>query len=270
MKSIAIAALLVTAQPVPTQTAPLAPTGKWTVDYADAACILSRDYGTADARTTLGVNPSPLGSGLELITVTPGATTTRYRPTKGTLTLQPSGRTIDSEISRYQIKARNQTVTTLRAEGDAATEILRSSSLSITSANGSQTAFAMPGMKSAAGALRACQDDLLRQWKIDPAERDLPPLSTGATSPAQWITNDDYPTNSLDASEQGATTIAWTIKTDGKVADCRVVNSSGSKALDEASCSAITRRGRYAPPLGTDGKPQVRHGIRKIVWLLPS
>lgn len=268
MKTMLIAALLALAGPAPADV-PLQPTGKWTVEYADAACILSRDYGPSNARTALGINPSPLASGLEVVTVTPGAKTTRYRPMKGTLTLQPSGRTIDSDISVYEIKEKNQTITTLTTEGDVATELLRSSSLSVTLANGSRTAFAVPGMSGAAGALKACQDDLLHQWGIDPAERDLPSLANGNASPAQWITTDDYPSSAVGAGIQGTSTIVWTIRTDGKVGDCRVVQSSGSKALDDASCSAISKRGRYQPPLGVDGKPQVRHAMRKIVWRLP-
>ena len=269
MNTIAAVALLSQALAAPIST-PLAPTGKWTVDYADAACILSRTYGVGDPHTTLGINPSLLASGLELITVAPGATTTRYRTMKGTLTLQPSGQTIASDISVYEIKAENKTVTTLRAQDDAAAEILRSTTLTIAFANRSQTAFAVPGMTGAAGALKACQDDLLRHWGIDPAERDLPKPTSGTPSSAMWITNDDYPASALRAREQGAVTIVWTIQTDGTVGDCRAVQSSGSKALDDAACSAITRRGRYAPPLGADGKPHARHGMRKVVWLLPS
>lgn len=273
MKSIVMTTLsLIAAMTAPAeagQTPPLTPTGKWTVDYADAACILSRDYGSGDARTTLGINPSPLASSLVLVTVSPGAKTTRYRPMKGTLTLQPSGRMVDSDTWVYEFKAKDQTVTTLTTEGDVEKELLHSSSLSVTLADGSRTAFALPGIERAAGSLRACQDDLLRRWGIDPAERDLPPLPGGGMWPAQWITPDDYPRSALETGVQGKVTVVWTIQTDGRVGDCRVVDSSQSKELDDAACSAISKRGHYSPPLGIDGKSQVRHGMRRIIWRLP-
>lgn len=269
MKTIAALALLSQAVTTPASV-PQEPIGKWAVDYADTACILSRDYGPSDALTTLRINPSPLAAGLELATIAPGAKTTRYRPMKGTLTLQPSGQTITTETSVYELKDKNQTITTLRVDAASAAEMLRSTSLSIALANGSRSAFAVPGMKGAASALTACQDDLLRRWGIDPAERNLPPLAAASGAQGDWISMDDYPAAARNAREHGAVTIVWTVRTDGTVGDCRSVHSSGSKALDDAACSAITKRGRYAPPLGADGKPQVRHGMRNVVWILPS
>ncbi|WP_426264080.1 energy transducer TonB [Sphingomonas sp. PWP1-2] len=268
MKTMLIAALLALGGPAPAEV-PLQPTGKWTVEYADAACILSRDYGDGQARRTLGFKPWPLGDALEIVTLSSGATTTRARSLKAQLLLQPSGQAIDSTVSVYDVKARNQIVTTLRTEQDGAAAVQTSSALTIASADGARTSFAVPGMKSAAAALRACQDDLLKQWGVDPSERDKAPLPTPLTPMAGWITTDDYPSEALSAGSAGTTMMIWAIQPDGKVGDCRIIQSSGSKSLDLASCAAVTKRGRYAPPLGYDGKPTTVHAMRYVNWRLP-
>ncbi len=53
---------------------------------------------------------------------------------------------------------------------------------------------------------------------------------------------------------------------DGARSDCSVISSSGSKDLDEATCSILRNRARYKPALDTDGKPTPSFVIQNIVW----
>ena len=95
--------------------------------------------------------------------------------------------------------------------------------------------------------------------------------SAGAKgNPADWITQDDYPASALRAEEQGTSAITWTINTQGRVENCRVTSSSGSSALDDAACRAITRRGRYAPAKDQNGNPIASSQSRRVVWKLPN
>jgi periplasmic protein TonB len=94
--------------------------------------------------------------------------------------------------------------------------------------------------------------------------------SAGAKGdPAQWVTTDDYPPSAIRAEEEGTTGISWTINTQGRVENCRVTSSSGSKALDDAACRAITRRGRYSPALDQEGNPIQSTQSRRVTWRLP-
>lgn len=94
--------------------------------------------------------------------------------------------------------------------------------------------------------------------------------SAGAKGdPASWVTTDDYPPSALRAEEEGTTAISWTINTQGRVENCRVTSSSGSRALDDAACRAITRRGRYSPALDQSGNPIQSTQSRRVVWRLP-
>lgn len=89
-------------------------------------------------------------------------------------------------------------------------------------------------------------------------------------NPADWISTDDYPPSALRAEEEGTTAIAWTINTQGRVENCRVTSSSGSRALDDAACRAITRRGRYSPALDQSGNPIATTSSRRVVWKIPQ
>ena len=267
MKTAMIAMLLQTvASP---EDVPLAPVGKWTVEYADAACVLSHDFGAVGSLITVGFAPSPLGDYIELVTIKAGAASAKYKQTKGRVTLQPSGRTIDSVIRIFGIKASNKTVTTINADGQLADALKTTTAITVEFDDQSRQSFAVPGMSKAFAALRTCQTDLLKGWGIDPLERDRikkPPEG----APANWVTTDDYPTDALSAHRQGTSYIVWAVDLKGRVVDCRIVQSSGTKSLDDAACRGITLRGRYRPAIGMDDKPMVSHQSRKIFWILPE
>lgn len=105
-----------------------------------------------------------------------------------------------------------------------------------------------------------------------PAPPPPPVVSKAAGAkgdPAQWITNDDYPPSSIRAEEEGTTAIKWTINTQGRVENCVVTQSSGSAALDQAACRALTRRARYSPAVDAAGNPIASTQSRRVVWRLP-
>ena len=107
-----------------------------------------------------------------------------------------------------------------------------------------------------------------------PAPPAAPTVSKAAGpkgNPADWITNDDYPSDALSAEAQGTTKIRWDISPAGRVENCTIVASSGNSSLDRAACSALTRRGRYSPALDQNGAPMRTSGqSRNVVWRLPE
>jgi TonB family protein len=86
---------------------------------------------------------------------------------------------------------------------------------------------------------------------------------------ADWVSSDDYPASSLRLKEEGTTAVAYFVNTQGRIEDCRVTTSSGSAALDRATCSALTRRGRYSPQLGADGLPARVERSFSYTWKMP-
>ena len=108
-----------------------------------------------------------------------------------------------------------------------------------------------------------------------PVPVSAPPAISKAAAPrgnpADWFTNDDYPSDALNAEAQGTSRIKWDIGLTGRVENCKVVSSSGNSSLDRAACAAATRRGRYTPALDTAGNPIKQFGIsRGVAWRLPE
>lgn len=89
-------------------------------------------------------------------------------------------------------------------------------------------------------------------------------------NPADWFSTDDYPSDALSAEAQGTTGIKWEINTAGRVENCVVTRSSGNKSLDNATCRAVLRRGKYTPALDQNGQPMRSSSSRNVVWRLPE
>jgi protein TonB len=85
------------------------------------------------------------------------------------------------------------------------------------------------------------------------------------------ITNDDYPEASIRAEEEGRTFVRYDISAEGRVENCTVTQSSGSRRLDEATCTLITRRFRFEPARNPDGQPVRQDGqTDSVTWRLPQ
>ena len=61
-----------------------------------------------------------------------------------------------------------------------------------------------------------------------------------------------------------------TIGTSGRVDACSVTSSSGSSALDQATCRILRSRARYTPARDEDGNPTTGHDSGRVTWRLPS
>jgi protein TonB len=80
--------------------------------------------------------------------------------------------------------------------------------------------------------------------------------------------SDDYPASAQERDEQGTTRVSLTIGTTGRVTGCSVVSSSGSRALDNATCSIIRSRARFTPAMDSSGNPTTGSFSQSITWRL--
>lgn len=69
------------------------------------------------------------------------------------------------------------------------------------------------------------------------------------------ISDDDYPRSALIARSQGTVYFRFTVEPDGRVSDCGIRRSSGSRALDETTCRLARARFRFRPATDTAGRP---------------
>jgi TonB family protein len=85
----------------------------------------------------------------------------------------------------------------------------------------------------------------------------------------QMMSDMDYPPAAIRAEQQGRVIAAWEVAEDGVVESCRIVGSSGSAALDAATCRIITARLRYDPERDAAGRPVRAADHTAIRWILP-
>ena len=83
------------------------------------------------------------------------------------------------------------------------------------------------------------------------------------------FSGDDYPAEALRSGEEGTSKLDITITPLGRIGKCVVTASSGSALLDNASCTVLTERARYAPARDAKGQPTSVTESRSIRWLLP-
>lgn len=120
----------------------------------------------------------------------------------------------------------------------------------------------------AVASLRACRDDILREWGVDGAALDAlrrqPDLDVPPALGLPVIRRADPSTGSqrqlLSRLEVGA---------DGRVTACKVVSGSQGADADSKICDLWVRKARFKPALGADGRPAPATIIADFIWKTP-
>lgn len=117
------------------------------------------------------------------------------------------------------------------------------------------------------GWMALCLRDLMREDRGTGRPAVHAPAPRGPID--TYFTNDDYPAAALRAEEQGEVAVALTISARGRVSDCTIAASSGSAALDRATCALLNRRARFHPALDADAL--ATQGIYRttVTWRIP-
>jgi protein TonB len=96
------------------------------------------------------------------------------------------------------------------------------------------------------------------------------PAARRARFIAGAISEDDYPPAAVRAGAEGTVLVRYAIEPNGAVSRCQVVASSGSDELDSVSCAIVTRRFRFEPARGADGRPVGDSRTQRFLWRLPE
>ncbi|MEH3048208.1 energy transducer TonB [Sphingomonas adhaesiva] len=105
------------------------------------------------------------------------------------------------------------------------------------------------------------------QPSVTPASRASGVRTRGTRS--EWITTEDYPSSAIRAEEQGTVAITVAIDADGRVTSCTVTQSSGSAALDQATCRLYAKRARFEPARDDGGARVASTYSDRVRWQLP-
>jgi protein TonB len=98
-----------------------------------------------------------------------------------------------------------------------------------------------------------------------PPPRTVEPARARANL-ASYVSNDDYPASALRNEEQGTTGFRLTVGPDGRVTNCVVTSSSGSSALDAATCRIMRSRARFTPARDNTGSSTTDTVNHRITW----
>lgn len=99
-----------------------------------------------------------------------------------------------------------------------------------------------------------------------PAPANPNPVRVAAVADFNTCAKPEFPKASLRNEETGTVTLSFLIGTDGRVADSKVLKSSGFRDLDKAAQTAISKC-RFKPGL-VDGKPEQAWVPVQYVWTL--
>jgi protein TonB len=101
-----------------------------------------------------------------------------------------------------------------------------------------------------------------------------PPVLVRAPEPRlpaqEYVRPEDYPASALADRAQGRVAFTLDVGPNGRAHGCRITRSSGSSALDSATCRIMVRRARFTPAIDSNGRPAGASVAQDIEWRLPS
>jgi len=103
-----------------------------------------------------------------------------------------------------------------------------------------------------------------------PPPRYSPKSAVPRGNPGSWANSNDYPSRALREEREGVTRFRVTIGVDGRITGCTVTGSSGHGDLDAATCSLVSRRGRFTPAMDGEGQPTTGSWSSAVRWQIPK
>jgi TonB family protein len=85
-----------------------------------------------------------------------------------------------------------------------------------------------------------------------------------------WFGPDAYPAAAIHAGEQGRVETRLSIDAKGKTVDCAIATSSGSAALDTATCAIAIEHLTFTPAWNTRGDSVPSEYPLNVNWVLPQ
>ena len=222
----------------------------WTLDWEQSHCTISIGD---PKRVQLGVWVTPGDPDPQIYLVGKPGVVPRKPGERMTVTLAPGGERYDAEVA--VLSDDHPAALRLSDLGESFPAAFAKSSEVRLSDGRYALNLPVQGAGKAVGALQGCINDALTQWGVDAkAFAALRKAPTDAEK--NYLVSDaDYPAVALDRHESGQVVARLNVDATGKVTDCAVVVTSGSQALDAATCKAALAKGQFEPAVGPDGQP---------------
>jgi len=88
--------------------------------------------------------------------------------------------------------------------------------------------------------------------------------------PGLWVTANDYPTSDIRAGNEGKVTFRLAVDASGKPTGCDIVQGSGHRGLDAATCARLMQRARFEPARDGAGERVAGSYSGTVVWVIPD
>ena len=261
---------------------PKQPTGKWIVNFADAQCIATRNYGSDQDPIYLLLKAPATGGVLQVGVVRKG-NTGEAAQIDGEILFDDAAyvRTSLLEFGNRKLNQRaimaNLPLQQLAPMREANTIRIRARENGVSTigtrlavnTSRSDESFALAQMPALMKTLETCASDLRKVWKVwdyqkGGAEAGLKEGPRGDLT--RLFDSDDYPAISILKDQGGSVGFVLLIDEQGKVADCTVTETSGLAALDAQSCAIVKERGKFRPAVGLDGRASKSAWFQRITW----
>lgn len=135
-------------------------------------------------------------------------------------------------------------------------------------------AFNLKGTQAVVPRLRACAIASYKRYPPDPFAKVTTKTFASAPKPVSSIhtlfSADDYPPSAIRLGQEGRVVAQVSIGSDGRITSCTITKSSGSTALDDATCRIAQRRARYTPAKDSTGSPVPSLDSISVNWTLPA
>jgi hypothetical protein len=249
---------------------PTAPAGKWVVDFADAQCVASRDYGSGGEKLTLLLKPSPLGNVMQI-----GFARSGDKPIAEQVPARlrvDDGKPISTNALIFGTEnSARKVMHLINLPWKDYAPLREANRVTFYLEGQPQASLQLTQMKELSKAIDACLQDLQEVWNVgETREARLRQAAKAETPLKSIISPDDYPDTALSNSQGGLLKFVLLIDEKGAVADCTIDNTSGYASLDAQSCHIVKTRAKFSPAIDVQGKPAKSSQTGKIRWLFQN
>jgi TonB family protein len=257
--------LLLSGPALAAEPPPRAPTGRWIVDFDDAQCVATRDYGTPQAPMRFFIKTPPTGDVMQMGLMRNGTRASAQQlPAKVTIGTSPA---IKSTVLTFSPSGQKRRIDLINLASTVAEPIARATSIKIQLGNDSES-LALSQMKSLLEVMDRCVVSLRKAWNVPDLGAPSPLKQRARGNLHSFFDADDYPPVAFINGQTGIVKFVALIDENGRVADCTLTQTSGVAALDAQTCAVLKERGKFEPAIGADGKPARDVIFQTVNWKL--
>lgn len=272
----------------------LAPSSPWVVNYAEDSCRLIRTFGGDDKQVRLEFRMfAPQNSFWLLVSGKPIGTpplgttkiASRFLPDdKDTPITALSGK-LDQASPAIMFRAsfdtrdmREALAKEYRTDHEAYRRDVRGidaaretqvNGLEIRLESGARITLRLGAMHAPMEAVRACLDNLLQSWGVDPkTQKSLMHEPVPVIDPGNWLKSSDYPQKMLEQGYNDSVNFRLTVDATGKPVACSVLTMESRPEFIAATCDKLMKRASFKPALDAQGKPVASIYVSTVIWTL--